>query len=362
MDYISIFCILLLSGTGVLLVRTATNHQEMVSNLWVKQLLWVFVGLVIYFILSNKDYHSILDFAGYLYVLGIISLILLMIFATPVNGAKSWFKLPFMSIQPSELVKVTTLLFLTKYFSKFQERQSSFIEFLGSGLLVGLPLILVLLQPDLGTAFLFLPFFLLPNFLSGNKEILYVTFGGLLLVAILILGVVYKPDWVFFLKDYQKARISSFVFPEEDVSNKGYQVHQAKITIGQGGLLGAGLGKGKQTHTGFLPAQHTDCILAVAAEELGFIGILIILLLFLVLFVRSVTTALQAADTAGSMLVVLVLGTLSLQMLFNAGMMIGFVPTTGIPCPLLSYGGSSALSTLTMLGLIQSVKTHRYIN
>lgn len=267
-----------------------------------------------------------------------------------------------MSIQPSEIVKFTTLLFIAKYFSKFQERQSSFLEFLGSAILAGIPFFLILIQPDMGTAFLFLPFFLLPNFLSGNKEIIWVTGLGSLFVILLVVGVVFKPNWVFFLKDYQKARISSFVFPEEDVSNKGYQVHQAKISIGQGGLFGAGLGKGKHTNMGFLPAKHNDFILAVAAEELGFVGILVIFFLFVILFLRSCAAALQAPDAAGSIIVILVLGTICLQTLFNAGMMVGMVPTTGIPCPLLSYGGSSAIGTMAMLGLIQSVKTHRYVN
>jgi len=361
-DYIAVVSILALSSIGVLLIRSATADQQVISNLWMKQLVWLFLGWIIYLILSQIDYHTILDHAGLLYFLGLLALILVLIFGVKINGARSWFRFPFMSLQPSELVKFTTLLFITKYFSKYQENQSSFLAFLGSACLAGVPLTLILIQPDMGTAFLFLPFFLLPNFLSGNKQILWVTGLGTVFIIILVLGVVYKPDWVFFLKDYQKARISSFVFPEKDISNRGYQVHQAKISIGQGGLLGAGLGEGKQTNMGFLPAQHNDFILAVAAEELGFVGIVVIFFLFMVLFLRSCAAALQAPDAAGSILVILVLGTISLQTLFNASMMVGMVPTTGIPCPLLSYGGSSALGTMSMLGLIQSVKTHRYVN
>ena len=361
-DFTALACILLLTVIGILAIHSATLNQSLLSHLWIKQVVWILGGLLLYIAISQWDYHSILDHAGLLYVLGLLALLLVLLLGTEINGAKSWFRLPFMSVQPSEFVKLTTLLFVVKFFSRFSDRQSSLFEFLASGVLVGVPTILIILQPDMGTAFLFIPLFLFPNFLSGNKEILWVTGIGSFFVIILVITVVFKPNYVFFLKDYQKARIASFVFPDKDVSNRGYQVHQAKISIGNGGLIGEGFGKGKQTHFGFLPAQHNDFILAVIAEELGFVGVLFVFLLFSTLFIRSCSSALHASDGTGSILVILALSTLTLQVLYNAGMMVGFVPTTGIPCPLLSYGGSSALSTLAMLGLIQSVNTHRFVN
>ena len=171
------------------------------------------------------------------------------------------------------------------------------------------------------------------------------------MVLVLILGVLYKPSWVFFLKDYQKDRIVSFIYPDQDTSNTGYQVHQSKISIGQGGLFGMGIGEGKQTKMGFLPAQHNDFILAVAAEETGFLGLFLIFGLFFMLFLRCLLTALEASDVTGSAIAVMVVGTLFTQTIFNAAMLIGLVPTTGIPCPLLSYGGSSMLATMGMLGV-----------
>jgi len=352
----------MIASIGIILIYSATVDQPGLSKLWIKQAIWISLGLFIYIILSRWDYHSILDHSGWLYVAGVLALILVFFFGVKINGARSWFRLPFMSLQPSELVKFTTILYLTKFFSRFQERHSSLMEFFGSSILVGIPFSLILIQPDMGTAFLFIPLFLMSNFLIGNNEILWATGLGTLAVILLISMVIFKPDWVFFLKDYQKARIATFVFPEKDVSNRGYQVHQAKISIGQGGLFGQGLRKGKQTKYGFLPAQHNDFILAVAAEELGFIGIIVIFFLFMILFFRSCATALHAPDGTGSILVILVLSTFTVQTLYNSGMMVGLVPTTGIPCPLLSYGGSSAISTLAMLGLIQSVNTHRYVN
>ena len=346
---------------GILLIRSTSLGTDTSSIYWMKQCVWVVGGMVIYLFMSHYDYKKLVSRANIFYFIGVCALVLVL-FMPPINGARSWFKLPFMSLQPSEFMKIATVLVITKYFSKFHERQSSFWEFVVSAILIGIPLTLIAMQPDLGTALVYLPFFVVPNFLIGNKESIWVTVIGLALAGLLMASVVYKPNWVFFMKDYQKDRIVAFIYPDEDTSNKGYQVHQSKISIGQGGLFGMGLGKGKQTKMGFLPAQHTDFILAVAAEELGFVGLLVIFGLFFIVFYRGFLTALESSDTTGSALVMLVLGTLFTQMLFNAAMMIGMVPTTGIPCPLISYGGSSMLVTMGLLGLIQSVRAHRFVN
>ncbi len=361
LDKWSLLATVLLSLLGVVFIHSATQ-VEGGSLLWLKQSVWVGVGLTFYFTLSSLDYKKLVANANFYYVAGIISLVLVLLFGARINGARSWFRLPFMSIQPSEFVKILMVLVVTKYFSKFQESKSSLQEFVVSGFLIIVPFILIVLQPDLGTALVYVPFFVIPNFLIGNKESIWVTVIGSLLVFVLILGVVLRPNWVFFLKDYQKDRIVAFIYPERDTSNKGYQVHQSKISIGQGGLTGMGLGKGQQTKMGFLPAQHNDFILAVAAEETGFIGITLIFGLFLVVFIRGFITAIEASEAMGSCLVILVIGTLFTQTLFNAAMLIGMVPTTGIPCPLLSYGGSSYLATMGLLGLVQSVRARRFVN
>ena len=353
---------LILAALGILFIHSASQANEVNTYLWLKQVVWVVLGLVFYLFISHYDYKKLVSHANIFYVAGLVSLILVLLFGDKINGARSWFRLPFMSIQPSEFVKMTTILAVTKYFSKFQERPSSLWEFIGSSLIIGAPFCLIFLQPDLGTALVFVPFFVIPNFLIGNKESIWVTVLGSLLVGLLIFGVVAKPQYIFFLKDYQKDRIVAFIYPERDTSNKGYQVHQSKISIGQGGLFGMGLGQGKQTKMGFLPAQHNDFILAVAAEETGFLGMALISALFLWLFLRGFVTATEASDTTGSVLVVLVIGTLFTQTLFNAAMLVGLSPTTGIPCPLLSYGGSSMMATMGLLGLIQSVRSHRFVN
>jgi len=361
LDKGALLATVLLALTGIVLIYSTGLGSGSRSIYWVKQCIWLLGGLVVYLFMSLYDYRKLITHANFFYVIGVAALIGVL-FMPPINGASSWYRLPFMSLQPSEFFKIATVLVIAKYFSKFHERQSSFWEFVVSGILIGIPLILIVLQPDLGTALVYLPFFVVPNFLIGNKESIYVSFGGILLAIVLTLGVIHKPDWVFFLEDYQKDRIISFIYPDEDTSNKGYQVHQSKIAIGQGGLFGTGLFQGKQTKMGFLPAQHTDFILAVAAEEAGFIGLLVIFGLFAYLFFRCFQTAFEAPDTMGSALVVLVVSTLLTQTLYNAAMLTGLVPITGIPCPLISYGGSSMLATFGLLGLIQSVRTHRFVN
>ena len=361
LDKGALIACLLLALIGILLIYSAGLGTGTQPIYWIKQCVWLIGGLGIYLFMSVYDYKKLVSRANIYFFIGVVALALVLLMP-PINGARSWYRLPFMSLQPSELAKIATVLVITKYFSKFHERQSSFWEFVVSAILIAIPVGLIVLQPDLGTALVYLPFFVIPNFLIGNKESIYVTIGGLVLTLILILGVIHKPAWVFFLKDYQKDRIISFIYPGEDTSNIGYQVHQSKISIGQGGLFGTGLTEGKQTKMGFLPAQHNDFILAVAAEELGFLGILTIFTLYGFLFYRCFQTALEAPDTMGSALVILVIGTLLTQTLFNAAMLIGMVPTTGIPCPLVSYGGSSMLATFGLLGLVQSVRTHRFVN
>jgi rod shape determining protein RodA len=373
LDFISLAATLTLSVMGVVFIRSATSGQEG-SILWMKQAAFIVLGMIIYLVLSYINYEELVRHSQFLFAAGMAALVLVLVFGEPINGARSWFRLPFMSLQPSEIMKIATILVITRYFDRFsvmtmqardttfKKMQTSLLEFIVFAFLVGLPVILIVLQPDLGTALVYLPMFIIPNFLLGRREGIWVTVGGLALVGILILGVVHKPQWVFFLKDYQKARIVAFIYPEEDTSNRGYQVHQSKISIGQGGLFGMGYGKGQHSRMGFLPAQHNDFIVAVAAEEFGFIGILFIFSLFLTIFIRGFFIGSASKDATASCLVVLVIGTLFVQALFNAAMLIGLVPTTGIPFPLLSYGGSSFLTTMGLLGLIQSVHLHRFVN
>jgi rod shape determining protein RodA len=361
-DIPSLFIVVALGILGVVFVHSSTQGAGSSPQLWLKQASFLVSGLLIYGIFAFSDYKRWVDRADFLGLLGLAFLAAVLIWGHKVNGARSWFRLPFLSIQPAEFVKICAVLWVARHFSRIKERPSSLLEFATSWFVLSLPVALILLQPDLGTAFLYGPFFLVPNFMTGHRESIWVTLSGLFLAALVLGGVLMRPHWVFFLKDYQKERILSFVYPERDRADSGYQVHQSKISIGQGGLLGMGIGKGKQTRLGFLPAQHNDFILAVVAEETGFLGISTVLLLFAVLFGRGLATAYEARDSMGSLLAASATSTLALQTLYNAAMLTGLAPTTGIPCPLISAGGSSIWTTCALLGLVQSVRRRRFVN
>lgn len=360
-DRIALLATLSLCLLSLIFIRSATLGDPYGGRLWIKQAVWILVGFCLYLFFSQFDYRKLMERAALAYLIGLVCLVLVLIWGHQVHGARSWFRFPWFSIQPSEFVKVLTVLILAKFYAKYEANQSHLIDFLVSGILVGLPVVLIILQPDLGTALVYLPLLLLPNFMLGNKVGLWITVASLVLSGILVLGVIFRPDWVFFLRDYQKERIVAYVFPGEDTTNTGYQVYQSKISIGQGGFYGLGLGQSKQAKMGFLPEKQTDFILAVVGEETGFIGILTVFALFGLLYMRGILAAMEAGDATGTLLAAMVVGTLAFQTLFNAAMLIGLMPTTGIPCPLMSYGGSSMVTSLALLGLVQSVRTHRFV-
>lgn len=361
-DLPSFLIVVILGIWGIVFVRSSTQLEAGQAQLWLKQIFFLASGLLLYGIFAFSDYKRWVDRADLLGLLGLALLAALLLWGHKVNGARSWFRLPFLSVQPAEFVKICAVLWVAKHFSRIKERPSSLLEFASSWLVLSFPVALILLQPDLGTAFLYGPFFLVPNFMMGHRESIWVTVTVLLLAVLVLIGVLWRPQWVFFLKEYQKDRIISFVYPERDRANTGYQVHQSKISIGQGGMLGMGVGRGKQTRLGFLPAQHNDFILAVVAEETGFLGMSLLLLLFALLFGRGLATAYEARDAMGRLLAASAISTLALQTIYNAAMLTGLLPTTGIPCPLISAGGSSIWTTCTLLGLVQSVRLRRFVN
>jgi rod shape determining protein RodA len=252
------------------------------------------------------------------------------------------------------MVKLVVVLALARYFSELRSRYVSFSQIVKAGMIWGVPVSLVALQPDLGTAITYLPILAFGLFIRGVRPAALIS---LILAFILVLPV----SWMF-LKDYQKDRILTFVHPERDPLRAGYQVIQSKIAIGSGGLLGKGLFKGSQSQLGFLPTRHTDFIFSVVGEEMGFVGVVVTLGLLAFIIFRSINSAHTARDNLGLFIVMGIAGVYFFHMVVNVGMVIGFVPTTGIPLPFLSYGGSSVLTAFTALGLVISVRRCRYVN
>jgi rod shape determining protein RodA len=353
-DWILVGTSLLLSGLGILTIASVTRTGP-AAGLYVKQLWLLGAGLVAMFVTLSLDYRRLVDRAPLLYAGGLVALLAVLYFGRVIQGTQRWFELGGMRLQPSEFIKLVVALMLAKIFSESRKESVGLLDLVGPGLAVGLPLLLIAAQPDLGTAVCLLPIFFAVAFLGGLRPKAILS----LAVAMVVLGGL---GWQFALRDYQKERIYTFLDPNLDPQGGGYQKIQSEIAVGSGGLLGKGFGEGSQSQLGYLPARQTDFIFSVLAEELGFVGVALTLSLYLVLLWRSLDTALVARDRAGAFLVAGITAALTFQVVYNIAMVAGLVPVKGLPLPFMSYGGSSLLSSLLGVGLILSVRMRRFAN
>jgi rod shape determining protein RodA len=350
-DWLLLTFVLILCALGVMEIRSATMHTKFAGS-HIKQVYWVVGGVGAMFVMSLINYQLLLDKIHWFYIAGVGSLMGVMLFGQKYLGARRWIKMPGgQHFQPSEWVKLILILAVAKYFADLQQRDLSWSDFLKAGAIVGIPMLLVLAQPDLGTSLTYIPIAIMGLFLGGLhwKQA----------AVVLLLGGLCMPLAWHHLKDYQKARLVSFLQPDADPQGSGYQVTQSLIAVGSGGLWG---GKGSQTHGAFLPVPQTDFIFAAFAEEHGFVGALGVLLLYFIVLMRLTQNAQTAPDRAGTFLVMGVVAVLSFHILVNVGMVVGFMPVTGIPLPLMSYGGSSVLFMFLALGLVMNVRMRRFVN
>jgi rod shape determining protein RodA len=338
---------------GVLEIRSATQAGGLAGMHW-KQVSWIALGVVAMLIISRVDYHAIMDQAPLLYLVGVGALLAVLAVGHTRFGAKRWIPLLGAFFQVSELVKLIIIVVLARFFSEVRTDRLALGDLIKAGVLTGVPLGLILLQPDLGTAMVLVPLAVVGAFLAGIqwKHAL----------AVIVLGVMMLPVGWHLLKPYQKDRITTFLRPEEDPKKSGYQILQSKIAVGSGGFFGKGLGNGSQNQLGFVPVRYSDFILAALAEELGFAGVFAALTLYMALLLRLVHNAQRAHDRAGMYLVMGVAAILGFHVLVNAAMVIGYMPVTGIPLPLMSYGGSATLFVFLSLGLVMNVRLRRFVN
>jgi rod shape determining protein RodA len=305
------------------------------------------------FLMSLINYQAMLDQVHWMYIASITSLMSVMIFGQKYLGARRWIKMPGgQHFQPSEWVKLILILAVAKYFADLHHRDLSWSDFIKAGAMVGFPMLMVLAQPDLGTALTYIPIAVMGLFLGGLRAKQAIT---VLLVAGLMMPLAWHK-----LKPYQKERLVSFMNPEADRQGSGYQVNQSLIAVGSGGIWGSQ--QGSQTHLAFLPVPQTDFIFAAFAEEHGFVGALGLLLLYFIVLMRLTQNAQTAPDRAGTFVVMGVVAVLSFHILVNVGMVVGFMPVTGIPLPLMSYGGSSVLFMFMALGMVMNVRMRRFVN
>jgi rod shape determining protein RodA len=346
-----------ISGLGVAEIYSST-HASGMAGMQYRQLIWIAVGLAGMFLISRVDYHTLLDQALVLYGVGLASLLIVLAIGHSRFGAKRWVALGGgVNLQVSELMKLIIIVVLARYFSEVRTDRLTLTDLAKVGLLTLVPVGLILKQPDLGTAMVLVPVAVMGVFLAGIDW--KYTVAGALLIGILI-----PFGWHMrsHLKPYQQQRIATFLHPEEDQRGAGYQILQSQIAVGAGGFWGKGFGKGSQNQLGFVPVRYSDFILAALAEEQGFIGVCVVLLLYLGLILRLVDNAQKAKDKAGMYVVMGVTAILGFHVLVNASMVIGYMPVTGIPLPLMSYGGSATAFVFLALGLVMNVRMGRFVN
>ena len=322
-----------------------------------KQIGFLAAGLLLMFLVSLIDYHRLLDIAPWAYGIGIISLVAVRLVGTRILGGRRWISLGPIHFQPSEWIKLILILAIARFFWSRAGRGLTWFDIGKAFLLVGVPLLFVLKQPDLGTSLTYVPVLLMGLFLGGIS----LRQAGILLFSFALLGGIALKSGKL-LKPYQVARLTSFSNPELDPKGTGYQIRQSKIAVGSGGLGGKGTNNGTQTQGDFLPIPYTDFIFAALSEEHGFLGAVVVLLLYFFVLMRLIQNAQTASDLPGTFIVMGVVAVLLFQIAVNVGMVVGLMPVTGIPLPLLSYGGSSVLFTFLALGIVMNIRMRRFVN
>jgi rod shape determining protein RodA len=294
------------------------------------------------------DYHFWRSFNRYLYIAGLIILVAVLLFGQNINGTKGWFNIFGLGIQPVEFVKIILIIFLARIFSNSAFKTRPLKYFLLSGAATFGLILLVLAQPDFGSALLLAAVWIFMLLVSGFKRRYF--------IAIFLGGViVFAGSWLFLFKDYQKERVLTFINPSYNSLEEGYNIHQATIAIGSGGLTGRGVGFGSQSQLKFLPEAHTDFIFSVVAEELGFLGILLVFFFYGVFFFRSLAALHKINDDFAILFLLGATALIFIEMFINIGMNIGILPVVGIALPFISYGGSSILANFIILGIIQNI-------
>lgn len=355
-DWILLFTVTLISIIGFLSIYSASVSYGSGSTYCQRQIAWFFIGLFVVFCITLVDYRTMERFSLWLH-LGLIFLLVLVLFigtGGPGSKVNRWINLGGFFFQPSEFVKFTLVLYLSYYFNESRKIGDLGVKEILWPLTVTLiPFVLILRQPDLGTAGVLLIVFTPMIFLVGLRyKVILVT---------IVLGVISMPfGWFFMLKPYQKHRILTLLDPDKDPLGKGYHIIQSKIAIGSGNVWGKGFLQGTQAHLNFLPARHTDFIFSVFTEEWGFVGGVVLVCLYLFLIMWCLRFTGKDRNRSGTLLTVGITSILIAHVVINIGMVIGLLPVVGMPLPFMSYGGSAMLSNMIGIGLILNVRMRRY--
>ncbi len=334
---------------GLMFVYSASIGYH--RNYMPRQLVWVIIGLILAISCSLIRIQEYRSYAAIIFSLSIVSLILVLIIGKERNGARSWLGFGGLGIQPSEFAKIAVILIFGRFLSDFEEHRYDIKYYLMSFILLIIPLGLILLQPDLGTALIFIPVVLAMFFISGtNIAIIVTTFIG---------GLLTLPAMIPFLGAWRIKRITLTWFPERDPIRYGYQAIQSKIAIGSGLFTGRGFLNSLQSKLNFLPERHTDFIFSVIGEEWGFVGSVFVLILFFILIMTALYISRRSKDVFGQVVAAGIAIMFATHVLMNLGMAVSLMPIIGVPLPMISYGGSSMLTALIAVGILQSIYTSK---
>jgi len=340
------------------------HNAQPTETFWQKQLIGLGIAMVAMLGIAFTDYRRLVEIAPVLYLLGLGLLVVVLVpgIGMKINGQRCWIKLPVAGqFQPSEFVKIPVVLMLAKYFGKHRSAVLTWKEFVIGGIILGLPILLILLEPDVGQTITYLPLLAIVLFLSSVRMwIVAAALGACILGAPLAYTVGVKTG---LLHGYKLERINVILDPENaDKRGFGYHTWQSMVTVGDGGLLGSRNSEFSQSSLKFLPEPHTDFIFAVTAETTGFIGCLLLLASYAVLLTRLITDARRSRDRTGMLVIMAIVGGLIFQIFINVGMALGFLPVIGVPLPLMSAGLSSVLATFIAIGFAISVQLRRFVN
>ena len=344
----------LIAGVGIANLYSATASWDADVPIYLKQFYWLCLGLLIALAVCLFDYRHLEYFGLLFYVVTLGMLLAVLLFGKTTMGATRWLDLGVFNLQPSEIMKIVIIITLARYFGeKGRAGGYSLRELAAPFALMGIPVLMVIKQPDLGTAMLIV-------FIGASMTAFAGIRRGTLIFLSLSGSLATWGGW-YLLHGYQKERIRTFLDPERDPLGSGYHIIQSKIAVGSGGYFGKGFMQGTQSQLSFLPERHTDFAFSVFAEEWGFSGSAVLLLLFLLLIIWGIYIARRAGDKFGTFLAVGVVAMLFWHMVVNLGMVIGLLPVVGVPLPLFSYGGTSMVTTMIGIGLLLNVSMRRFM-
>lgn len=348
-----LICTIILLAIGLVALFSATQNSDYEE--FKKQIMWIGISIPVIVVVILVDYEILAKISPVIYGLSLISLVAVL-FTEPINGATSWFNIGPFSFQPAEFAKIAVVLFMANVMVKLQQKGREEINrFCKLGIIlatVAVPTLLIIKQPDYGTALAFLVALIFMLYVAGiNKKYI--------ITAVLLVVILVPLAYFFILPEHAKARIDVYLNPNLDPRGDGYNIIQSKLAIGAGQIFGMGLFKGNQTQLGYLYPKTTDFIFAVISEEMGFVVAGAIIVLYVILIAKSIQVAKTAKDDLGSYIATGIVGIFFFHMLENIGMTMGLLPITGIPLPFVSYGGSSMLTNLTLIAILLNISTRR---